>query len=351
MMQALARDLKLPTQELLAVVTKEDPLERDDEDLPTKAADVPLSRLGSLYLYSALVASSALFGAPSSPSSLTLFPDFAAIVHNNLSASTEGTLGSESESAIDAVLFLGNFAWANSPDVEGVNDEVFHNTLQRLSLLSANTPSPALRYQAHLLTSAILHLNPSDDVRLAFIKDTLEHCPYENLKASAVGWLKDEILSAQGSLASPMSPIKMQHSESGEHTIFATPAVLSSLAPNLLLDPSSIVNEGKQSSQSDAFQIFLHHQSFFLAVLNLLYLLISSPPISAALQVRAFVKDHDVTGYCDRLRAASLLFQGRITSDAGEEAGRDGESGLAELQLLDQTIEKVMEAMGKAGIS
>ena len=63
------------------------------------------------------------------------------------------------------------------------------------------------------------------------------------------------------------------------------------------------------------------------------------------------MKDDDVPGFCDRLRAASLLFQGRITSDAGEEPGRDGESGLAELQLLDQTIERVMEAIGKAGIA
>lgn len=304
--------------------------------------------MGSLYLYCAIVASSALFDAPSSPSSLTLFPEFAAIVQNSLGASVDGTLGSESESAIDAVLFLGNFAWANSPDVEGVDDEVFHNTLQRLSLISANTPAPALRYQAHLLTSAILHLNPSDNVRLGFIKDTLEHCPYENLKASAVGWLKDEILSAQGA---PGSPIKAHHTESSsDDTIFATPAVLASLAQDLLLKPSSIIKEGQASSHSDAFQVFLHDLPFFLAVLNLLYLVISSPPIFAALQVGAFVKQWDVTGYCDSLRAASLLFQGRITSDAGEEVGRDGESGLAELQLLDQTIERVMEAMGKAGV-
>ena len=347
MIKAIARDLKLQPPELLAVVTKEDPLEKDDEDLPTTAADVPLSRMGSLYLYSALVASSVLFDAPSSPSSLTLFPDFAAIVQNSLGPGSLGTLGSESEAAIDAVLFLGNFAWANSPELDGVNDELFHNTLQRLSLLSANTPSPALRYQAHLLATAILHLNPSDHVRLAFIKDTLEHCPYENLKASAVGWLKDEILAALGP---PSSPTDIQHSDSHNRTVFATPVVLTSLAPDLLLNPSEIIKEGQQSSQSDAFQVFLHHQSFYLAVLNLLYLVISSPPLFAALQVHAFVKDHDVTGYCDRLRAASLLFQGRITSDAGEEAGRDGESGLAELQLLDQTIEKVMEAMGKAGI-
>lgn len=313
--------------------------------------------MGSLYLYSAVVASSALFDAPSSPSSLTLFPDFAAIVQNSLGAGVDGTLGSESESAIDAVLFLGTFAWANSPDVEGVDDEVFHNTLQRLSLISANTPSPALRYQAHLLTSAILHLNPSDNVRLTFIKDTLEHCPYENLKASAVGWLKDEILSAQGSPGSPCtpgSPMKAQHADNSGDTIFATPAVLTSLASDLLMKPSSIIKEGQgggPSSHSDAFQIFLHHQPFFLAVLNLIYLVLSSAPIFAALQVKTFVTKYDVTGYCDSLRAASLLFQGRITSDAGEEVGRDGESGLAELQLLDQTIERVMQAMGKAGVS
>ena len=281
-------------------------------------------------------------------------------MQNSLGPSSSGTLGSEAEAAIDAVLFLGNYAWANSPDLDGVNDESFHNTLQRLSLLSANTPSAALRYQAHLLTTAILHLNPSDNIRLAFIKDTLEHCPYENLKGSAVGWLKDEILAvlapptsptSPNTPMSPMSPTRFQHPQSSTQTIFATPAILTTLAPNLLLNPSAIIKEGQQSSHSDAFQTFLSHQSFYLAVLNLLYLIISSPALFTALHVRSFVKDHDVSGFCDRLRAASLLFQGRITSDAGEEPGRDGESGLAELQLLDQTIERVMEAIGKAGIT
>ena len=277
---------------------------------------------------------------------MALFPDFAAILRNSLGASSSGTLGSEAETAIDAVLFLGNFIVAGHTGMLTVDDVLFKSTLQRLSLLSANTLSPALRYQAHLLTSSILHLHPSDVVRLSFIKDTLEHCPYENLKASAVGWLKDEILSAQH------PPLQTPETATNETSIFKTPAVLSTLAPDLLLNPSTIIKQGQQQgSQQDAFTLFQHHQPFFLAVLNLLYLVMSSPPLFTDLQAAAFVKEYDVTGYCDRLRAASLLFQGWITDhNAGGEQEGDQGAGLAELRLLDQTIESVMEGMGKVGI-
>lgn len=240
-------------------------------------------------------------------------------------------------------------------------------TLQRLSLLSANTPSSTLRYQAHLLTSGLLHHHPDPAARMAFIKDTLENCPYETLKASAVGWLKDEILLSQQKLVPPHAsttdtpsdePIKATaHDE--EEDIFMSANTLPSLAPCLLLNPSTLI-EGH--SRDAAYGIFAHYQPFFLAVLNLLYLLLSSPTLFKTLDFRGFDRTSDVIGWCDRLRAATLLFQGWMIvgngggkekgADVGEqetEGQTDGED-LVELRLLEGGIEQVMQAVGKVGM-
>ena len=144
-----------------------------------------------------MAASSALFYAPASLPSLSLIPDFATILASSLGDSATGSTGAEPEPLIDAVLFLGFLIIKSGRGIPPDNDTAYNNILQRLSLLSANMPSPALRYHAYVLTCSILHAHPSDHVRLAFIGDTLEHCPYENLKASAIGWLKDEILAAE----------------------------------------------------------------------------------------------------------------------------------------------------------
>ena len=81
----------------------------------------------------------------------------------------------------------------------------------------------------------------------------LQHCPYENLKASAVGWLKDEILDAEALV-----------SAGGGITAFTQPWGFSMFTDFLFLPPAEMSDE-----------VFLAHQPFFLAVLNLYFLVLS----------------------------------------------------------------------------
>ena len=247
---------------------------------------------------------------------------------------------------IDAVIFLGNVMLKQISVVDASADQLFNDTLQQLSLLSANTPSAVLRYQAHLLTSRILHQHPLPDTRLAFIKDTLQHCPYENLKASAVSWLKDELLAASDA--------------QDDQSIFATPAVLLTLSTVLLVDPLTIIHRRQDpgspnpsSNQEETFAHFMQYHSFIIAVLNLLFLILSSPTLPNTLKIKELGKDFDINGYCDRMRAASLLFQGWIETEGEMKEGNGADEyqngSLAELQILDQAVERVMEAAGAAG--
>ena len=321
----------------------------EEQELPSSASDVPLSKTGSIYILATMAASSTLFDSPASLPPLNLVPDFAGILASSLGDSATGSTGVESEPLIDAVLFLG-FLIINSqagipPAGDGGDrdddDLVLTNILQRLSLLSANMPSPVLRYHAHLLTSTVLHLNPSEHSRLAFIRDTLEHCPFENLKASAIGWLKDEILAAE----------KAEQSKDelgGDDSIFTTSAALSTLAPFIFPDPDKLM-EGQ--SITDSYATFQAYQPFYLAVLNLLYLLLSSHTLSNRLHMAEVAKQNELPRFLDSLLQAAKRFQSSISHDElgyGDERGRN--EGVFGMELLMMTVEQAQHALSNIGM-
>ena len=292
-----------------------------------------------------MAASSTLFNAPVSLPPLSLVPDFAGILASSLGDSATGSTGAESEPLIDAVLFLGFLIITSQPKIPtGVDsDHVFTNIIQRLSLLSANMPSPVLRYHAHLLTSNILHLNPSENSRLAFIRDTLEHCPFENLKASAIGWLKDEILAAEKAEQSKKEP-------GAEGSLFATSAALSTLAPFIFLNPDKLI-EGQ--SITDSYATFQAYQPFYLAVLNLLFLLLSSSTLSSRLQMAEIARQNALPRFLDSLLQAPKRFQSSISNDDelldhGDERGRNG--GVFGMELMMMTVEQAQHALSKVGM-
>jgi hypothetical protein len=212
---------------------------------------------------------------------MNIFPDHANLTNHFIGTDECGGLGSigtESSAAIDAILALGIWLCAtshfyselempavptaSSTDLDGQLDinmasftspsshleleasdavieksEPFREYLQRLSLLSSRTPIPNLRYSAHIVTSSVLHSHPSDILRLAFIKDTLEYCPFENLKASAVDWFKTEVLSS--SQASNAKNLNTPTSR----TEISIPVSLHVLGPHLFPNLSSLVGE------------------------------------------------------------------------------------------------------------
>ena len=290
-----------------------------------------------------MAASSTFFDAPASLPPLNLVPDFAGILASSLGDSATDSTGAESEPLIDAVLFLGFLILNTQQSVQNgdESDHVFNNVLQRLSLLSANMPSPVLRYHAHLLTSTILHLNPSENSRLVFIRDTLEHCPFENLKASAIGWLKDEILASE---QVEQSNVKSDTNVS----IFATSAALTTLAPFIFVDPEKLM-EGQ--SITNRYATFQAHQPFYLAVLNLLYLLLSSATLSHRLQMAEVAKQNELPRFLDSLLQASKGFQRNLANDElayGDEQGRNG--GLVSMQLVEMTVEQAQHELLNVGM-
>ncbi len=339
--QALARDLKIESEQLLSVITKPEEVDAEEEEeaLPSIASDVPLSRTGSLCLLATIAASSAFFDAPASLPPLKIIPEYAAILDGTVGDATTGSTGAEVESTLDAVLFLGFFTINNQPKLISDDDGMYNNILKQLSLLSASIPSPVLRYHAHLLTCSLLHLHPEDHFRLAFIRDTFEHCPFENLKGSAIGWLKDELLSAD----------RREHEKRRDEqpSIFATPAALETLQPFLFINVDTVL-EGQ--STMDSYTTFQAHQSFYVAVLNLLYLLLSSPSLSLRLELADAVKKDrkHFSDFLDPLAGASRRFRTSILSDdISLDDEESKEAALAGLELVDMSVQQVEDVVVK----
>ena len=161
---------------------------------------------------------------------LFIFPAHATLLSNFIGLLGPQTVGLEPEPLLDTILALGLIALENNNIGEPKDDESFAQYLQTISLISANTPSPSLRGHAHYLTSTVLRSHPHDLVRLTFIRDTLEFCPYENLKASAVSWLKGETLEANAPHAATENTAA---SDEAETNIFATSVAISTVAPYL----------------------------------------------------------------------------------------------------------------------
>jgi hypothetical protein len=256
-LQALARDLGLSSYEtLFDAIYKTDshPVEYDsEENYPSSPGDIPLSQAGSLFLITSFIFSSVLFKSKLPQPKLSIFPDHAKLVKHFIGVEGPSSIGGEESGVVDAILAIGLWLEHNNQFVSGpLEDEDFLQHLQTLSLLSANNPSPTLRYAAHVFTSSILHAHPVDRLRLTFISDTLENCPYETLKASAVSWLKEEIITAQ---------------ERKAENVFASTVALAAAQPYLFPDTSALADASDEELLQELEQAFPFH----MAVVNFLF--------------------------------------------------------------------------------
>ncbi|KAI9713129.1 MAG: hypothetical protein M1820_001114 [Bogoriella megaspora] len=353
---ALSQDLNLDLEELYTTLTDSSPelaghLDAED-DPPSSAEEIPLSRRGAAFLLAARQSGSVLYDMSGNAPFITVFPAHAEILQGVLGSLESPTLGSESPALLDAVMVLALLALENNQIGEPSDDEHFNQYLQRLSLISAQCPSPNIRYHAYYLTSTILRSHPSDKVRLAFIRDTLEHCPLESLKASAVSWLKGEILEANSPLpnssggeavpSGALSGLAFVNDREQASSLFASPIALSTLSTFLFPD---LTYELTQQTLLDAWTVFKSNVPFYLAALNLYKLLLSNAHLSDNLDIGSLHKDNDIGGsYLFPLKRACQKFQKDIEDDGAvaEEEGKPGIfTALGEISIVLMVIEEV----------
>ncbi|KFY89683.1 hypothetical protein V498_06349 [Pseudogymnoascus sp. VKM F-4517 (FW-2822)] len=328
---ALARDVGLNGADYLFNAPEEDlptpPNEPEGDDFaPTSPEDVPLSLTGCLFLTANAIFSSVMFKNTNvTLPALSIFPSLSIITTKFIGTTGLESSGTESPSIIDAILAIG--LWLEHTDhfVSGPLDPTdYLQLLQTLSLVSANCPDPTLRHAAHILTSNILHAHPTDRLRLNFISDTLEHCPFEPLRASAVGWLKEELVRA--------------HTRKSDD-LFATPAAVAALQPYLFPYESILDAE----TDSELWEDFRRTFPFHMAALNLIFFLNSEEYKSLVPEGSMSVVEEI---YLQPLRAARTRLEkvlkvgGELEKEVG---GEEAKEGLAEVGLLGERLDMCVE--------
>ena len=171
-----------------------------DASAPRAAAEVSLSKSGALLLLCNRLASR----SSEAPLNLRIYPEHAAIAQAFMIYGN----GQSQPAVVDAVLFLGQLALHTGGlgDAPGAAERFF-TYLQIFSVTSTSAPSPQSRSLANAHVARCLHAHPDEAVRLAYIRDTIEHCPFESVKAAVVGILKDEIIYATTTTTTPTESI------------------------------------------------------------------------------------------------------------------------------------------------
>lgn len=248
-------------------------------------------------------------------SSIEIFPGHEKVSQNFLVQAP----GPSQPPVVDAVLFLGAFALCQGGGLGDVPGELegFLMYLQTFAAISATAKSPQARFLAHHHVTAVLKKHPDDAARLAYIKDTLEHCPFESLKEMVVVILKDEITHA---------------TTESSNSIFSTPVVLEELFPVLFPDVGDLFSGSDQQNWS----AFKNHYPRLVATVNFYYFLLKSPATQGHLGVCS--KEHAErveTRFLQPLAKAIEGFKSR--RDVGD---ADGLMEF-ELDILAEVLERV----------
>ncbi|KAF7922050.1 uncharacterized protein EAE98_008261 [Botrytis deweyae] len=256
---SLSRDLELANYDLLFdTIHSKEPIAHapnPEDDLPDSPEDIPLSPVGCLFLLTSLIFSSVMFKSKTPEPVMSIFPDHAKLVARFF----ESAAGS-SIAIVDAVVAIGLWLEHSNKFVSGEfkdNDYMAH--LRALSLWSATNPSPGIRYCTHKLTSAILHAHPVDTMRLTFISKTLKGTSDEigaiALKASAITWLKEELITAH---------------ERKTQTLFSTTSALLETQSQIFPNLSTLVDKSDEELSDELIESFPVH----MAALNFLFFVV-----------------------------------------------------------------------------
>ncbi|CAI0652130.1 hypothetical protein K4K61_009852 [Colletotrichum sp. SAR11_59] len=196
---ALAGDLgltrvhDLSVKEIFEGSIVHSPLSIDTDALSPSA--IKLSTGGVWCLVAYWLFSAEVFDADYEQVQMTIFPD-----HNKL---LQGFLGDDpqtrivgnpgtTEALVVMGLYLENYKRISPSDGHG-DFMPYHHLL---TLVSVFHPSLTVRNVATTLAGLVLHDDPDDNDRLKILEDLLENCIFSALQASAVTWLREEVIIA-----------------------------------------------------------------------------------------------------------------------------------------------------------
>ncbi|CAJ2510267.1 Uu.00g061670.m01.CDS01 [Anthostomella pinea] len=161
----------------------------------TSPDDIHLSPGGTVSLMAYWLFSTDVFGADNPEPEMHLFPEHFTILERFLGDEAQAQVVSSPGTA-DAVLAIG-LGLEHRKLVVATEDASFMTYHHHLTLISVFHPDLQTRNAATRFAGTILHSEPDDHNRLEILEDLLENCMFASLKACAVRWLKEELITAR----------------------------------------------------------------------------------------------------------------------------------------------------------
>jgi hypothetical protein len=313
----------------------------DFEEAPKTAGEIPLERHGALLLLAARSSAAILFeGAETAR--ISVYPDIGVILSNFVGSGTADEAADEQAQALHDALLALTIISSQKEVEKPADDKQFTALVLALTRCSCRQTYNGLRN----IPAAIVHSNPSQIARFRLIQDILQKEELLYARESAIGWLKDEILT-------------VAKTPDDHDNIFVDPQHFSEISMSLYnasafesLDISAgIVVSWIQFSQSLA--PYLH------AALSLYYVIVSSPRLREQLKIDneriSFRKN-----FLEPLKSFCHTFEedlvqnggdGRIEGVVGEEMCQVGMAQSVGLlfHIIEQVDEKLNDLFGDGG--
>jgi hypothetical protein len=314
---ALSRDFGIDENDLLRIASL--PADQqlsllDFDELPKSVDDILLERHGSLLLLAARLVMTVLFSEQNTLQ-ITVFPELADIFSNFIGSrrSTDGVSLEQPQILLDSLLALVVIS-IQKPIERAENDQQYEDFVLTLTACCCRQAYNRIRR----IPATIVHSHPSPLARFKLIQNALAKSELLYAKESAIGWLKDEILTEKARETNGADAVAAD--SVAENDIFTDPHYFSVLSP-LLFNPSDI---SLNTSSGIVSSWLKFTQSLFPSIhaaLSLYYILISSESLRKRLKLEDSYPDF-CSKFLTPLKSLCHEFecgQGQIEAAVGEE--------------------------------
>ncbi|KAI9044643.1 uncharacterized protein KD926_011613 [Aspergillus affinis] len=297
---ALSRDFGLDEGQLLGIIYQapEDlPPPLDFEDPPRQVDEIPLERHGSLLLLAARSAVAELFST-GQVVPLPVFPDLARVFQNfvgGYNTPDEVAFG-QPQVLLDSLLTLTVSSMRHAIGQPSTTKE-FREFILALTACTTRQNYGTVRR----IPGDIVHSHPSHLDRFKIIRCILEEHHFLAVKDDAIGWLKQEILTA---------------ASQSEPNLFLNPHYFSVLFP-LLFESSSLLLNVSSDIVASWIKFSQTLTPAIHAAVNLYYVLVSSPQLRSQLQLeKSYIYFRDQ--FVDPLRSLIRAFESDLPKNGGD---------------------------------
>ncbi|RYP03127.1 hypothetical protein DL765_010595 [Monosporascus sp. GIB2] len=166
-------------------------------EFTSASPNMPPSQLGMVCLLAYWMFSAEVFAAPQPRPEMYIFPHHLRLLQMFADENPQQEV-SKHKGVADALLTIGLVLKHRNLITAGDEPNVmaYHH---HLSLILVFHPDIQVRNAATVFAGSIFHEEPEDEKRFEIMEDLFVNCDYPSLKACAVQWLKEEIITARGS--------------------------------------------------------------------------------------------------------------------------------------------------------